>query len=240
MAEKTKTPEKKDKAKDKGAAPAAAKAPKKGEKAPAKDAGAKGAVAKDKAPAGSEALPKDYVPRPLKVYREEAVAALMKRFAYKNRMQVPRLEKIVLNMGVGDAVDDQKFLDAAAADMQTITGQKPLVTRAKKSISNFKLREKMPIGCMVTLRGVRMYEFLDRFISIAVPRIRDFRGLPDKSFDGRGNYSISLREQIVFPEINYDKILKIRGMNITFVTTAKSDEEAYELLASFGMPFRKR
>ncbi|MEK7727099.1 MAG: 50S ribosomal protein L5 [candidate division KSB1 bacterium] len=180
------------------------------------------------------------MPRPLKIYREEATVALAKRFAYKNLMQVPRLVKIVLNMGVGDAVDDQKFLDAAVTDMQTITGQKPLVTRAKKSISNFKLREKMAIGCMVTLRGFRMYEFLDRFISIAVPRIRDFRGLSDKSFDGRGNYSISLREQIVFPEINYDKILKIRGMNITFVTTAKSDEEAYELLASFGMPFRKR
>lgn len=229
MADKTKTPEKKDQAKDKGAT--AAKAPKKGEKA---------ASSKDKAPAKQEALPKDYIPRPLKIYREEAISALMKRFSYSNRMQVPKLVKIVLNMGVGDAVDDQKYLDAAATDMQTITGQKPLVTRAKKSISNFKLREKMPIGCMVTLRGFRMYEFLDRFISIAVPRIRDFRGLPDKAFDGRGNYSISLREQIVFPEINYDKILKIRGMNITFVTTAKSDEEAFELLASFGMPFRKR
>lgn len=232
MAEKTKAPEKKDKAKEKGSAPAAAKASKKGEKGAAE--------AKGKTATVKEALPKDYIPRPLKAYREEASAALMKRFSYKNPMQVPRLVKIILNMGVGDAVDDQKFLDAAVTDMQTITGQKPLVTRAKKSISNFKLREKMPIGCMVTLRGFRMYEFLDRFISIAVPRIRDFRGLPDKSFDGRGNYSISLREQIVFPEINYDKILKIRGMNITFVTTAKSDEEAYELLASFGMPFRKR
>ncbi len=232
MAEKTKAPEKKDKAKEKSSAPAAAKASKKGEKG--------AADAKSKTAAASEALPKDYIPRPLKIYREEAAAALMKRFSYSNPMQVPRLVKIVLNMGVGDAVDDQKFLDAAVTDMQTITGQRPYVTRAKKSISNFKLREKMPIGCMVTLRGFRMYEFLDRFISIAVPRIRDFRGLPDKSFDGRGNYSISLREQIVFPEINYDKILKIRGMNITFVTTAKSDEEAYELLASFGMPFRKR
>ena len=235
MAEKTKAPEKKDKAKDKSAAPAATKAPKKVEKGAAKDSGSK-----DKASAVREVVPKDYIPRPLKIYREEATVALAKRFAYKNLMQVPRLVKIVLNMGVGDAVDDQKFLDAAVTDMQTITGQKPLVTRAKKSISNFKLREKMAIGCMVTLRGFRMYEFLDRFISIAVPRIRDFRGLSDKSFDGRGNYSISLREQIVFPEINYDKILKIRGMNITFVTTAKSDEEAYELLASFGMPFRKR
>ncbi len=235
MAEKTKAPEKKDKAKEKGAAPAAAgKAQKKGDKGAAKEAGPK-----DKKLV-VEALPKDYIPRPLKIYREEATPALMKRFAYANKMQVPRLAKIVLNMGVGDAVDDQKFLDAAAVDMQTITGQKPMVTRAKKSISNFKLREKMPIGCMVTLRGFRMYEFLDRFISIAVPRIRDFRGLSDKAFDGRGNYSISIREQIIFPEINYDKILKMRGMNITFVTTARSDEEAYELLASFGMPFRKR
>lgn len=236
MAEKTQAPEKKDKAKDKAAPAGGAKPAKKVEKGTPKEA--KGS-AKGKGPA-QEPLPKDYIPRPLKIYREQAGPALMKRFSYSNKMQVPRLEKIVLNMGVGDAVDDQKFLDAAVADMQTITGQKPLVTRAKKSISNFKLREDMPIGCMVTLRGVRMYEFLDRFISIAVPRIRDFRGLSDKAFDGRGNYSISLREQIVFPEINYDKILKVRGMNITFVTTAKSDEEAYELLASFGMPFRKR
>ncbi len=230
MAEKTKAPEKKDKAKEKGAA--VAKTPK-GEKGAAKAADQKGK-------ASVETLPKDYIPRPLKIYREEGLPALMKRFAYRNKMQAPKLVKIVLNMGIGDAVDDQKYLDAAATDMQTITGQKPMITRAKKSISNFKLREKMPIGCMVTLRGFRMYEFLDRFISIAVPRIRDFRGLSDKSFDGRGNYSISVREQIIFPEINYDKILKIRGMNITFVTTAKSDEEAYELLASFGMPFRKR
>ena len=236
MAEKTQAPEKKDKAKEKAAPAGGTKSAKKGEKGAAKEAKA-GVKGKGPAP---EVLPKDYIPRPLKIYREEASPALMKRFSYSNKMQVPRLDKIVLNMGVGDAVDDQKFLDAALADMQTITGQKPLVTRAKKSISNFKLREDMPIGCMVTLRGLRMYEFLDRFISIAVPRIRDFRGLSDKAFDGRGNYSISLREQIVFPEINYDKILKVRGMNITFVTTAKSDEEAYELLASFGMPFRKR
>lgn len=187
-----------------------------------------------------EALPKDYMPRPLRAYREEVLPALVKRFSYKNKLQAPRLVKIVLNMGVGDAVDDQKYLDSAVADMQMISGQKPVITRAKKSISNFKLRENMPIGCMVTLRGFRMYEFLDRFISIAVPRMRDFRGLPDKSFDGRGNYSLSVREQIVFPEINYDKVIKIRGMNITFVTTAKSDEECYELLSGFGMPFRKR
>ncbi len=143
-------------------------------------------------------------------------------------------------MGVGDAVDDQKYLDAAVSDMEIITGQKPIVTRAKKSISNFKLRQNMAIGCMVTLRRWRMYEFLERFISIAVPRIRDFRGLPEKAFDGFGNYSIGVKEQIIFPEINYDKVTKIRGMNITFVTTAKSDEEAYELLAGFGMPFRRK
>lgn len=223
-----------DKGKAKAKTAPSAKTEKGGKKAEAKSAGAK---AESKA---GEALPKDYVPRPMKAYREEILPTLVKRFNYKNSLQAPRLAKIVLNMGVGDAVDDQKFLDAAIADMQIISGQKPVITRAKKSISNFKLREDMAIGCMVTLRGYRMFEFLDRFISIAVPRIRDFRGLSDKSFDGRGNYSISIREQIVFPEINYDKIVKIRGMNITFVTTAKSDEECYELLAGFGMPFRKR
>jgi len=186
------------------------------------------------------ALPSDYVPRPLLKYRQEIVAALQKRFNYKNVLQVPKLEKIVLNMGVGDAVEDQKYLDSAMADMGTIAGQKPAVTRAKKSISNFKLRQHMAIGCMVTLRGWRMYEFLDRFISIAVPRIRDFRGLSDKAFDGRGNYSIGIREQIIFPEIDYDKVAKITGMNITFVTTAPTDEEAYELLVAFGMPFQRR
>jgi large subunit ribosomal protein L5 len=153
---------------------------------------------------------------------------------------VPRLDRIVVNMGVGDAVEDQKHIDHAIEDLQIITGQKPSIRRAKKSISNFKLRQGMPIGCMVTLRRWRMYEFLDRFISLAVPRIRDFRGLPDNSFDGRGNYTIGLKEQIIFPEINYDKVSKIRGMNITFVTTANTDEECYELLAAFGMPFRKR
>ncbi len=231
MAEKAKAAGK-DKGKEKGA-------PAKPDKGVKKTASKAAAAAKPEGAAG-EQLPKEYVPRPMKAYREEILPALVKRFNYKNKLQAPRLAKIVLNMGVGDAVDDQKFLDSAVADMQVIAGQKPVITRAKKSISNFKLREKMAIGCMVTLRGFRMYEFLDRFISIAVPRIRDFRGLPDKSFDGRGNYSISIREQIVFPEINYDKVIKIRGMNITFVTTAKSDEECYELLAGFGMPFRKR
>ncbi|NOX36125.1 MAG: 50S ribosomal protein L5 [Calditrichaeota bacterium] len=180
-----------------------------------------------------------YIPRLQKKYREEIIPALMKRFGYKNVMQVPRLEKIVLNMGVGEAVQDPKELDRAMEDLAIISGQKPAYTTAKKSISNFKLRKGMKIGCRVTLRGARMYEFLDRFINLAVPRIRDFRGLSDKSFDGRGNYSVGIREQIIFPEINVDKIDKIRGLDITFVTTADNDEEAYELLKAFGMPFKK-
>ncbi len=182
----------------------------------------------------------NYYPRLLKRYKEEIIPALMKRFGYKNVMQVPRLEKIVLNMGVGEAVQDVKELDRAMEDLAIISGQKPRYNTAKKSISNFKLRKGMKIGASVTLRGQRMYEFLDRFISLAVPRIRDFRGLPDKSFDGRGNYSVGVREQIIFPEINVDKIDKIRGLNITFVTTAKTDEEAYELLKALGMPFKRR
>ncbi len=182
----------------------------------------------------------NYYPRLLKRYKEEIIPALMKRFGYKNVMQVPRLEKIVLNMGVGEAVQDVKELDRAMEDLAIISGQKPRYNTAKKSISNFKLRKGMKIGASVTLRGQRMYEFLDRFISLAVPRIRDFRGLPDKSFDGRGNYSVGVREQIIFPEINVDKIDKIRGLNITFVTTAETDEEAYELLKALGMPFKRR
>jgi large subunit ribosomal protein L5 len=181
-----------------------------------------------------------YKPRMIDRYKNEVIPALRKRFNYKNAMQVPRLDRIVVNMGVGEAVEDQKHLDHAIEDLQIITGQKPAIRRAKKSISNFKLRQGMPVGCMVTLRRWRMYEFLDRFISLAIPRIRDFRGLPDNSFDGRGNYTIGLKEQIIFPEINYDKVAKIRGMNITFVTTAKTDEECHELLSALGMPFRKR
>lgn len=180
-----------------------------------------------------------YMPRLKKHFQEEVVPALMKRFGYKNVMQVPRLEKICLNIGAGEAIQDPKILEKAVEDMTTISGQKPAITKAKKSISNFKLRQGMKVGCRVTLRGDRMYEFLDRFISLAVPRIRDFRGLPDKAFDGRGNYSIGAREQIIFPEINVDKIDKIRGFDITFVTSADSDEEAFELLNGFGMPFRK-
>lgn len=182
---------------------------------------------------------KDYKPRLLEKYRSDVIPALMKRFGYKNVMEVPRLEKIVVNMGVGEAVADSKVLDSAMNDLTIITGQKPAVTAAKKSISNFKLRSGMKIGGRVTLRGLRMFEFLDRLISLAIPRVRDFRGLSDKSFDGRGNYSLGVREQIIFPEINVDKIDKIRGMNITFVTSAGNDEEAFELLKAFGMPFKR-
>ncbi|MFQ5628036.1 MAG: 50S ribosomal protein L5 [bacterium] len=173
-------------------------------------------------------------------YKESVVSALQKQFQYGNAMQVPQLHKIIVNIGVGNAVEDAKNIDFASTDLAKITGQKPRINKAKKSISNFKLREGMPIGCSVTLRRWRMFEFLERFINIAVPRMRDFRGLPDKAFDGRGNYTIGIREQIIFPEIDYDKVDKIRGMNITFVTDAKTDEEAYALLSAFGMPFRKR
>jgi large subunit ribosomal protein L5 len=173
-------------------------------------------------------------------YRKDVIPTLMKRFTYGNVMQVPRLEKICINIGVGQATQDAKLVDVAARDLELIVGQKVVVTRAKKSISNFKLREKMPIGCRVTLRRTIMYEFLDRFISVSVPRIRDFRGLSDTSFDGRGNYTIGIKEHTVFPEIDVDKITRVFGMDITFVTTAHSDQEAYELLRAFGMPFVKR
>ncbi len=174
------------------------------------------------------------------MYRQEVIPALMKRFQYKNVMQVPRLDKISINMGVGQATQDQKLVEVAAKDLEAIVGQKVVITRAKKSISNFHLREKMPIGCRVTLRRAYMYEFLDRFISVTVPRIRDFRGLSDTSFDGRGNYTMGVKEHTIFPEIDVDKIARIFGMDITFVTTARTDEEAYELLKAFGMPFVKR
>ena len=182
---------------------------------------------------------KEYVPRLITQYNKEIVPTMRKQFSYRNIHQVPRLEKIVLNIGVGDATDNVKNLDAAVEELTRIAGQKPAIRRAKKAISNFKLRAGMPIGCSVTLRQWRMYEFLDRLISIAIPRVRDFRGLPIK-FDGRGNYNMSIKEQIVFPEIDYDKVDKIRGLNITIVTTAKSDEEAQVLLQAFGMPFVKR
>jgi large subunit ribosomal protein L5 len=173
-------------------------------------------------------------------YSKEIVPKLKEQFNYTSAMQVPRLSKIVINMGVGQATQDQKILDEAVKDLETITGQKPSVRIAKKAISNFKLREGMKIGAKVTLRREIMYEFLDRFISLALPRMRDFRGVSDKSFDGRGNYTLGLKEQIIFPEINVDKVTKVLGMDITFVTTAKTDKEAYELLGSFGMPFRKK
>lgn len=171
-------------------------------------------------------------------YLREVVPALMKEFSYRNPLQAPRLEKIVVNMGLGEAIQNIKVLDHAAEELALITGQKALVTRARKSISNFKLRTGMPIGCCVTLRGKRMYEFLDRLVNIALPRVRDFKGVSHKSFDGRGNYSLGIKEQIIFPEINYDKIDKVRGMNITIVTTARTDEEAKSLLRHLGVPFR--
>lgn len=177
-------------------------------------------------------------PRLKEKYISEIAPGLSKEFQYKNPMRVPKLVKIVVNMGVGEAVQDIKNLDGALQDMTTITGQKPAVRRAKKSISNFKLRSGMPIGCMVTLREDRMFEFMDRLLSFALPRIRDFRGVPGRSFDGRGNYTLGIKEQIIFPEIDYDKIDRTRGMDITFVTTAKTDEEAKALLRAFGMPFR--
>ncbi|HPN38703.1 MAG TPA: 50S ribosomal protein L5 [Melioribacteraceae bacterium] len=173
-------------------------------------------------------------------YKSEIIAKLMTEFNYKSVMEVPKLVKIVVNMGVGEAVQDSKLLDEAIKDLETITGQKASVRIARKSISNFKLRENMKIGAMVTLRSGKMYEFLDRFVTLALPRVRDFKGISDKSFDGRGNYSIGIKEQIIFPEINIDKINKVRGMDITFVTTAKTDKEAYALLSAFGVPFRKK
>ena len=178
-----------------------------------------------------------YTPRLKKDYDDRIVKAMTDKFGYKNRFEVPKLEKIVINMGVGEATQDKKRVETAAAEMQAISGQKPVVTKAKKSIAQFKLREGMAIGCKVTLRRERMYEFLDRLITVAMPRIRDFRGLNPKSFDGRGNYAMGLKEQIIFPEISYDQIDKVRGMDIIITTTAKTDEEARELLRLFGFPF---
>ncbi len=172
------------------------------------------------------------------VYQEKAVPALMKRFNYRNSMEVPKLEKIVINMGLGEAIQNIKILDSAVQEISDITGQKPVITKAKKSIAQFKLRTGMPIGCMVTLRKERMYEFFNRLVNVTLPRVRDFKGLSGKSFDGRGNYALGIREQLIFPEIQYDKIDKIKGMNIVIVTTAKTDEEGKELLKLLGMPFR--
>jgi large subunit ribosomal protein L5 len=173
-------------------------------------------------------------------YRSVIAPAIAKEFDIKNPMAVPRIEKVVLNMGVGEAIANQKALDAAAEELRVITGQKPVITKAKKSIASFKLREGMNIGTMVTLRGDQMYEFLDRFITVALPRVRDFRGISAKAFDGRGNYTLGIREQMIFPEVDFNKIDKIRGMNISIVTTAKSDDQAFALLKAFGMPFRQQ
>jgi large subunit ribosomal protein L5 len=204
-------------------------APKRGDKAAAP------APAEQTRPKGTGAVPARLKER----YRAEIVPALMKERGYRNVLEVPRLEKIVISMGVGEARDNAKVMDFAVADLQAIAGQKPLVTRAKKSIANFKLRENVPIGAKVTLRASRMYEFLDRLVNIALPRVRDFKGVPPKGFDGRGNYAMGLKEQLIFPEIVYDKIDKIRGMDINIVTTARRDEDAKALLTHLGMPFRE-
>lgn len=172
-------------------------------------------------------------------YLNEIKDAMQKKFEYKNEMQIPKLDKIVINMGVGEAKENRKVLDTAVKDLETITGQKAVVTRAKNSVANFKLREGQPIGCKVTLRGEKMYEFLDRLVNLALPRVRDFRGVNPNAFDGRGNYALGIKEQIIFPEIEYDKVDKVRGMDVIFVTTAKTDEEARELLTLFNMPFAK-
>ncbi|GKU27784.1 MULTISPECIES: 50S ribosomal protein L5 [Clostridium] len=177
------------------------------------------------------------MPRLQEKYEKEVVQAMMEKFGYKNVMQVPKLEKIIVNMGVGEAKDNPKALESAVSDLTIIVGQKPIITRAKKSVANFKIRQNMPLGCKVTLRKAKMYEFADKLVSIALPRVRDFRGVSSKSFDGRGNYSLGIKEQLIFPEIEYDKVDKVRGMDIIFVTTANTDEEARELLRFLGMPF---
>ena len=237
--------DKKEKAaKPKGdGAPKGEGAPKGGGKPPGKSEGKKaakdGASAAAGASAGRPRAPKEK-PRLALFYRDNVRPALMEKFRYRSTMQAPRMEKIVINMGVGDAIQDAKLLDAATNELAQISGQKPSIRRAKKAISNFKLRAGLPIGCKVTLRGARMFEFYDRLINVAVPRIRDFRGVNPRSFDGRGNYTMGLTEQIIFPEINYDKVGKIRGMDVTIVTTAKNDEEGRELLRLMRMPFRPR
>jgi len=226
--EKATQPAKAPAAKDAGKAP---KTPKAAKGAPA----AKGAAAKggDAAPAAAAGPARLHVQ-----YRETVVPELIKKFGYKSLMEVPRLQKITVNMGVGEATADKKILDNAVGDLAKITGQKPVVTKARKSIATFKIRAGYPIGCMVTLRGARMYEFLDRFVTVAIPRIRDFRGVSNRAFDGRGNYNVGVKEQIIFPEVEYDKIDALRGMNISITTTAKTDDEARALLAAFKFPFK--
>jgi len=211
-----------------------------GQAAPARPKGGKGAPATDApaAPAKRASVSGTVPPRMRERFRTAVVPAMMKERGYGNPFQVPRLAKVVINMGVGEGKENAKVLDFATADLQAISGQKPIITRAKKSIANFKLRENVPIGCKVTLRGPRMYEFLDRLVNVALPRVRDFKGVPPKGFDGRGNYNMGLKEQIIFPEIVYDKVDKVRGMDITMVTTARTDEEAKALLTHLGVPFR--
>ncbi len=193
---------------------------------------------KEKKAHSSAVRPKDYVPRLKVLFKEKVLPAMIKEFGYKNPMQVPRVERIVLNVGMGEAVQNVKLLESAAAELEQITGQKPVLTRSKKAIAGFKLREGVPIGVKVTLRGAQMHEFMDRLVAVALPRIRDFRGISPKAFDGRGNYTLGLKEQLTFPEIKYDDIASIHGMDITFVTTAKRNDEAKALLAHLGMPFR--
>ena len=211
-----------------------------GGQAPARPKGGKGAPVADPAapPAKRASVSGTVPPRMRERFRTAGVPAMMKERGYGNPFQVPRLAKVVINMGVGEGKENAKVLDFATADLQAISGQKPIITRAKKSIANFKLRENVPIGCKVTLRGPRMYEFLDRLVNVALPRVRDFKGVPPKGFDGRGNYNMGLKEQIIFPEIVYDKVDKVRGMDITMVTTARTDEEAKALLTHLGVPFR--
>ncbi len=211
-----------------------------GGQAPARPKGGKGAPAPEPAgpPAKRASVSGTVPPRMRERFRTVVVPAMMKERGYGNPFQVPRISKVVINMGVGEGKENPKVLDFATADLQAISGQRPVITRAKKSIANFKLRENVPIGCKVTLRGPRMYEFLDRLVNVALPRVRDFKGVPPKGFDGRGNYNMGLKEQIIFPEIVYDKVDKVRGMDITMVTTAETDEEAKALLTHLGVPFR--
>jgi large subunit ribosomal protein L5 len=211
-----------------------------GGQAPARPKGGKGTPAAEPAgpPAKRASVSGTVPPRMRERFRTVVVPAMMKERGYGNPFQVPRISKVVINMGVGEGKENPKVLDFATADLQAISGQRPVITRAKKSIANFKLRENVPIGCKVTLRGPRMYEFLDRLVNVALPRVRDFKGVPPKGFDGRGNYNMGLKEQIIFPEIVYDKVDKVRGMDITMVTTAETDEEAKALLTHLGVPFR--
>jgi len=237
MAEKTEKEPKADKAAKADKADKAVKGEKKSKKGGAADAAAK---AGGKAAASGQVDGPGPFPRLRKHYDDKVVPELKKRFAYANQMQVPRLEKIVVNMGVGEATQNPKLLESALAELTQIAGQKPAVRKSKKSIANFKLREGQAIGCAVTLRGNRMYEFYDRLVNVALPRVRDFRGVQPRSFDGRGNYTMGITEQIIFPEIDYDRVEKIRGMDITIVTSARTDEEGRELLRLMNMPFRQR